>query len=710
MKNWIRSTCAAMTLGIALTAGMSTTNDAQAAGLLEPIGGAGSALSIRTHKVAVKIEDGYAITQVDQVFKNPSSRDMEATYRFPVPDKGAVSEFTVWIDGKPVIGEVLEKKQAQQVYDEEKAAGRETGIATKNKHYSFEMRVSPVRAGQDTRVRLVYMQPVDIDTGIGRYVYPLEDGKTDDAAVSFWTENTSVEENFAFNLDLRSSYPVTGARVPAHPQAGIVQLNDKEWQVRMASGAGASAVAQSSVSAAPLTNAEIARLEKLHSNHGNAASLDKDIVVYWRLAPDLPGSVDLVTFKQPGEQKGTFMMTLTPGDDLAPITEGRDWMFVLDTSGSMQGQFATLTAGVQQALGTLANKDRFRIVRFSNDASEITRDWVDASEANVRYWSNQLAGTQVGGGTNLFAGTKAGLKALDNDRTSAIVLVTDGVANVGTTEKKYFLELMKKYDVRLFTAVMGNGANRPLLEAMTEVSNGFSISVSNSDDIVGKLIEFTSKATHEAMHGIKLKINGVKTTDLTPEVTTTLYRGEQLTVFGHYWGTGDATVSLTGKVSGEKKQYQTTFQFPDINERNPELERLWAYAKTQDLQNMIDYLGDDSEFKSAIVDVALEHSLVTDYTSMVVIRDEQFDARGIERLNKQRRATETAAASARASQGVQTTRVDQHQPAFSAPRASHGSNSSGGGNGGGAMTWEIMLLVLFLVGGYIRAFSKARAS
>ncbi|MBX2884018.1 MAG: VIT and VWA domain-containing protein [Granulosicoccus sp.] len=688
MKKYFRNTIAALAVGSAIGLGLTLPAPAEAAGLMMPVGSNGPSLQIRSHKVGVMIEDGYAITSVEQVFSNSENQDLEAIYRFPVPDKSAVSEFTVWIDGQPVVGEVLRKDKATQVYEEEKAAGRETGIAEKNKHYNFEIKVSPVRAGQDTRVRLVYMQPVDMDTGVGRYVYPLEDGGTDDAATAFWTSDTAVQEDFSFALDLRSGYPVTGARVPAHPQASVVQLNDQEWQISMANSVGAAASAN--------TEGEVAAnaastIEFPSGSNGVAGNLNKDIVVYWRLAPDLPGSVDLVTHKAVGAKKGTFMLTMTPGDDLAPITEGRDWVFVLDTSGSMGGKFHTLVEGVQRALVQLKPDDRFRIFRFSNSASEITQGWVNINPEEVRYWSEQLARTKVNGGTNLFAGTQKGLKALDTDRTSAIVLVTDGEANVGTTEKKYFLELMKKYDVRLFTAVMGNGANRHLLSAMTEVSNGFAISVSNSDDIVGKLMEFTGKATHQALHDIALRIDGVKTTDLTPEITTTLYRGEQLTVLGHYWGAGDATVTLTGKVSGEDRRYQTQFQFPDANERNPEIERLWAYAKTQDMQNMIDYLGTDVEYKDAVTDVAVQYGLVTDHTSMVVMREEQFAARGIERKNQKRRQVETQAAAVRASQPVQSTRVDQNQPAFSAPRASH--KSSGGG---GAFAIELLLMLPFI--------------
>ena len=99
------------------------------------------------HNVEVVIESGYAITTVEQTFFNPHAQDLEAIYSFPVPEKGTVSEFTIWIDGKPVSGEVLEKKQARQVYETEKQAGRDAGLTEKNDYKTFDISVSPIRAG-----------------------------------------------------------------------------------------------------------------------------------------------------------------------------------------------------------------------------------------------------------------------------------------------------------------------------------------------------------------------------------------------------------------------------------------------------------------------------------------------------------------------------------------------------------------------------------
>ncbi|MGD8592638.1 MAG: VIT and VWA domain-containing protein [Gammaproteobacteria bacterium] len=657
------------------------TGQAQAAGLMTPKNSSLPALDIKTHDVKVVIEDGYAITTVEQRFHNPHPRDLEALYSFPVPEHAAVAEFTVWIDGKPVVGEVLEKKQARKVYEEEKQAGRDAGLTEKNQYKTFEISVAPVRAHQETRIRLQYFQPVHLDTGIGRYVYPLEEGGVDDAKLQFWTSNEKITEQFSFNLIVKSAYPVTAVRTPNQNRATVSQLSNGVWQVAMQNQQANAQVNEGQTNITPATPAT------------PVYTLDKDIVVYWRLADNLPGSVDLVAHKPDAGGKGTFMLTVTPGDDLADIQSGSDWVFVLDTSGSMQGKYATLADGVEKALQKMRPENRFRIVTFDSQARELTSVYVNATPENVKYWTQQVANVQPGNSTNLYDGISKALTRIDADRTTGIVLVTDGVANVGVTEQKQFIELIERKDIRLFTFIMGNSANRPLLTALTKASGGFALSVSNSDDIVGKILLATSKLTHKALHGVEVNINGVKTADLTPQTIGSLYRGQQLVVFGHYWGDGLADVKVKGKISGQPKEYQTQFNFPATATGNPEIERLWAYAKIEDLQTEMEDFGERADMKQAIVDIATKYSLVTDHTSMVVMREESFAARSIDRNNAARVKTEQTAQQRRAQQGAQqpaqNRRVDTQQPMFTKSRP--------GLSGGAFDLWMLLLFPVYLL-------------
>ncbi len=699
---------ALVSVGI-LTGAAVFAADSSAAGLLSPADGSTPPLVVQDQAVRVTVEDGYAITAVEQVFRNPHGKDFEAIYSFPVPKKAAVSGFTYWIDGKPVTGEVLAKKKARAVYEEEKKAGREAALTEQDSHKTFDISVTPVRAGKDVRVRLTYIQPAHIDTSIGRYVYPLEEGGVDDAKLAFWTANEKVEGRFSFDLQLRSSYPVAALRLPKHPQAVVTQVSDREWRVRMDNRSGKSiAPSPAVVDGNPDRDDKVIAVptRPTHTiDEGEAVTpvraapraatssfrLDTDIVVYWRQADNLPGSVDLVAYRPDPDKPGTFMMVLTPGDDLKPIVEGKDWVFVLDKSGSMKRKFHTLTEGVARGVSKLRPVDRFRIVLFDQTASELTSGFLPATPENVKKAVALLDAVQPNRGTNLFDGLKLGLNFVDADRTTAILLVTDGVANVGETRKKAFLKLVRKADVRLFTFVMGNSANRTLLTGMTRASGGTSISISNSDDIVGAVLSATSKVTHQALHKVGIEISGVRTSDLTPERLGSLYRGEQLVVFGKYRGDGEAEVTLSGLISGTPTTYTTRFDFPRTADLNPEIERLWAFSAIEAQLQDIDDFGENSDRKQVVTELGVEYGLVTPYTSMVVVRDEVFAKHGIERRNQARRATETAAAKQRAQAPVRVTRVDTKAPMFKTTRPSY----SGGSGGGGGSTGLLGLALLF---------------
>ena len=662
----------------------------EAAGLLTPNGG-GQPLEIRDHAVNVVIEDGYAVTTIEQVFINPHGRDLEALYSFPVPEKAAVSSFTYWIDGRPVQGEVLEKQQAREIYEEEKSQGREAALTEQDDYRTFDITVWPVRAGQQVRIRLGYIQPVHMDTGVGRYNYPLEEGGVDAQKLSFWTTSEEVTGRFSFDLSLRNGYPVEALRLPKHPHAQITRLNDHEWKVHLDNGVQLAGYEGEGETVA--VTGEAGSL----SHQAQPFRLDTDIVTYWRHQEGLPGTIDLITHKPEADGRGTFMLVATPGDDLQPITEGRDWVFVLDKSGSMEGKFNSLLEGVEQALRKVPPNDRFRFILFDSMVRELTQGFQTASEDNVRRMIGQLRQVRPDNGTNLYGGMAAGLKGLDEDRTTGLILVTDGVANVGETEKRKFLELVGGQDVRLFTMMMGNSANRPLLTQVSRESGGTAVALSNSDDIVGAILSATSKLGHEALHDVEVDISGVKVTSLEPQRIGSLYRGQQMVLFGHYWQGGAADVAIRAKISGRDVTYRSRFPFPDQSDENPELERLWAFAAIEGLMEDQAVFGADEDRKQAVVDLSVENGIVTPYTAMLVVRDEIFAMRGIERKNRDRVAGEAAAGAKRAQNAVTSNRVDGQDPAFSKPRPTYsGGGSSGGGSGSSALDplWALFLGLL----------------
>lgn len=641
---------------------------ALAAGTLTPVGAGHEPLRTVDHRVQVSIENGFSRTEVHQTFSNPTGRDLEALFRLPLPKNASLSEMTIFAGERELHGEVLPKDEARSLYEEEKQRGNDTGLATKNGVQSFEFHVYPVRPGEDTTLRFVYYQPLSIEAGVGRYLYPLEEGGTEEAAASFWTLEDQVDGSLRMEVDLRSAWPLADVRVPGfEAEATVTEVAEGHHRIVLERPQGA---------------------------------LDTDFVLYYRLQPGLPGRVELVTHRPDPSRPGTFMMVLTPALDLRPIQGGRDFVFVLDVSGSMRDKIATLSRGVIRALGELNPADRFRVVTFSDRARDLCGGWRPATPEDVETAVRQLENLGVEGGTNLHAGLSLGLEDLDADRAASVILVTDGVANQGVIEPRAFHELMKSTDVRVFGFLLGNSANWPLMEVITEASGGFYAPVSNQDDLLGQVLLAQEKVVHEALHDAELHIGGVDVFDVTGRAPRKIYRGQQLVLFGRYDGSGPARVRLDAARTGEDVSYATTFDFPERDDEHPELERLWALARIEEMERMVRLgLLEAAEGKPAVESLAVEYQLVTDQTAMVVMDDVAFEERGVERRNRERTVAEADARQRRQARPVRPYRVDDHQPMFEGRTApSAGESRHKEGRGAGAFDpWEALLLLL--VGG-----------
>ena len=627
MKKWIFSLMFCVIFSI-------IASFSHAAGILTPTGSTHSPIQIRDHHVNVVINNGFAMTEVHQTFFNPNAEDIEAVYSFPLPKSASLSEVTIYVGEKEIHGEVLEKEKARQLYEEEKNQGNEAGLAEKNEFYTYEFKVYPVVANGETKIRFLYYQPLKIDTGVGRYLYPLEDGGTDEAGMDFWTTNTKIENTFSVNLELKSAWPVSDVRVPGfEAAANINKVDEDHVQLDM-----------------QLTDMR----------------LDRDFVFYYRLTDGLPGRVEVVPFRDDPANPGTFMIVITPGEDLKPLTNGQDYCFVLDISGSMQSKLYMLKKGVTKALEKLRPEDRFQLVTFSSSATELTKGWMTMSDENLIKAIEMLDSLASTGSTNLYDGLSLGLKNLDDDRAANIILVTDAVTNTGIINPKAFYDLLQKVDVRVYGFLMGNNANWPLMETITKTTGGFYDPISNADDIMGKLLLADGKIRYEALLDAKVKISGVKVFDVTDDAYRKVYRGEQLVLFGKYEKAGNSRVTLEANLTGEDKTYTTEFTFPDVDTDNPELERLWALAMIENIESRgrIGRIAAE-ESENAIRDLGIDYQIVTDYTAMAVLSDQAFSDRGIERKNQTRIRREQRARALKSSQPAKNHRVDSDKkPAF----------------------------------------------
>ncbi|MCP5023929.1 MAG: VWA domain-containing protein [bacterium] len=637
------------------------TGPALAGGTLTLKGSPDTPIQILDHHVEVSIQNGFARTEVTQTFFNPNPIAQEGVYRVPIPKGASLSEMTMYLGELTLEGEVVGKAEARKAYEEEKDNG--AGLAEENEGEVYDFHVSPIPAQGELRMRYLYYQPIEIDTGVGRFLYPLEDGGVDEKAAAFWNQESRVHRSFSFHAVIESAWPIVDVRMPGPASvATIKDLGDGRWDVLLEAAGG--------------------------------VELKSDLIVYYRLANDLPGRVEMLAYKPDPNAPGTFMMIVTPGMDLQPLTRGVDYVFILDTSGSMEGKFGTLADGVARAIGKLDPMDRFRIITFNTSAQDITRGYRTATPQGVAKAIQLVRNINVGGSTNLYKGIGLGLKKADADRATNVILITDAVANEGIVDPKAFDKLMRSHDVRLFGFLLGNSANWPLMRTITEATGGYYASISNADDVIGQIMLAKSKVTHAALHNAELNITGVQTFDSDLGAIGKVYRGQQLVSFGRYSTGGKATIELKARLTGEDKVYSTTFDFPEFTDEYPELERLWALDRIDTIQLEMDRgRMAEKEGGDAIRDLGIAYQIVTDETSMLVLRDDSFAKRGIDRNNKQRMLEEHAAQIVRNNNPVVSNRVDSSKPAFkgNAPRLGR----SGGGGGGAFGPLAAGLAVLF---------------
>jgi Ca-activated chloride channel family protein len=75
-------------------------------------------LSVKYHRVQVEITRQIAKTSIDQIFINDYHRDIEGIFIFPIPEKAAISEFSMYVGNQRIEGEILDRDQARKIYQD----------------------------------------------------------------------------------------------------------------------------------------------------------------------------------------------------------------------------------------------------------------------------------------------------------------------------------------------------------------------------------------------------------------------------------------------------------------------------------------------------------------------------------------------------------------------------------------------------------------
>jgi Ca-activated chloride channel family protein len=114
----------------------------------------------------------------------------------------------------------------------------------------------------------------------------------------------------------------------------------------------------------------------------------------------------------------------------------------------------------------------------------------------------------------------------------------------------------------------------------------------------------------------------IKVTQLYPNNLPDLFNGDMLVVFGRYSGSGPSTVKITGTFNGKSRSFSADVAFPDSDDGNTFIGRLWATRRVGWLLDEMRMHGETKELRDEVVRLARDFGIVTPYTAYLVMEDE----------------------------------------------------------------------------------------
>jgi Ca-activated chloride channel family protein len=205
--------------------------------------------------------------------------------------------------------------------------------------------------------------------------------------------------------------------------------------------------------------------------------------------------------------------------------------FVIDRSGSMSGQKLELAKrAVLEAIERLDDRDRFSVVAY-DDEVRIVVERTDANQRARREAIDRLRDLGPGGSTNLSGGWFAGCEQVaarqDVDAINRVLLLTDGLANVGITDigelGKHAGELRAR-GITTTTFGIGSDFDEVLLQSMADAGGGHFYYIADAAQIRDHIASEVGETLEVVARGVALEItpaDGVRIEAVSPHPVST---------------------------------------------------------------------------------------------------------------------------------------------------------------------------------------------
>jgi len=571
-------------------------------------------LSLAEMKVDVFIDNGDARIRIVQIFSNHTDRIEEGTYVFALPDRSTVSDFAVWDGPVRIPAVILERKRAEEIYDQARMQAIDPGLLEVGEHEdgnpkrssTFSVKIVPIPAWGTKRLELEYHQKLAVNDWKQLFSLPL---KPD-----------AYQQQKAGRLSLT---------LEIHSAAAMqdFQLTSKLYSLKLAAGNNAHTV--------------------IGSYEGGDVSLDEDLGAAWKLDASGADTLNVIPYRNPkvalpspGEvipekaakpEPGFFQAEVLVGDGKGTASskqnddgDPRTVVVLFDDSLSMQWEKLERSyAATEAVLRRLRPVDRFSLLLFNQEVTAFRPQPQVADAATIEQALEFVRASKLRGGTDIGKALSMGLKQCRASNCT-LVLMTDGGSDRGETvvTSKIAANYQKQwkqaaYRTKTNIFAVGDDANLPLLKLLAQ-NNGVLEHVLSTEPVEFKLNAFLSKIVRSPVSGLGLTARPEGKVSMVYPLDDQVYTRSLASWVGQYATPAKAVeFHAQAQRDGVALDVKTKADLPMQALDHPELPRLWAQARVNAL---LDQIARDGETRAAIDEIirlARKYKLATPYTSFL---------------------------------------------------------------------------------------------
>ncbi|GJL54910.1 MAG: marine proteobacterial sortase target protein [Nitrospirales bacterium] len=555
-------------------------------------------------------------TIVRQTFQNPGPGWTEGIYVFPLPETAAVDHLRMHIGDRVIEGIIQERAQAKQTYSTAKREGKRTSLIEQERPNMFTASVANIGPHETIMVEIEYQETVRYERETFSLRFPMVVGPryipgtpvTSDESL---TAPTRLSDGHGWATNTHQ-VPDASRITPPVQHPNQKQLNPITLTIDLAPGFPLAKLASTYHDIHHISNNTTQH--QITLQEGNVPA-DRDFELIWEAEQE--HTPKMTVFSEHFRDETYMMLMLMPPSHMFAdhVALPRDVTFVIDTSGSMHGSsIEQAKLALQLALTRLTEQDRFNVIQFNHVTEALFSSSQPVTTTAIQQATLYVKDLHAEGGTEMLpALTQAFVQHDPTTYIRQVVFITDG--QIGNEQQLFKAIQNDLADTRLFTIGIGSAPNSYFMRHAAKFGRGTFTYIGRIDEVQDKMNHLFHALEHPVLTDIDMTSTENSPGDITPDRIPDLYVGEPLMI-AIRTEAGSEQLHIKGKIGS--KVWEKSISLHDALQRRG-IATYWARQKIMTLMDDDMKKQENSPLRQEIINVAMDHHLVSRYTSLVAV-------------------------------------------------------------------------------------------